>query len=83
MMPRMDGLELLQKIRTVHRLKSMRVIICTTVQERSKFIQATSLDIAYYLGKHPDQSMTISRMPKPDATQAVKTIESTLIARGA
>ena len=39
-------------------------------------------DIAYYLGKHPDQSMTISRMPKPDATQAVKTIESTLIARG-
>ena len=39
-------------------------------------------DIAYYLGKHPDQAMMISRMPKPDATQAVKTIESTLIARG-
>jgi hypothetical protein len=39
-------------------------------------------DIAYYLGKYPDQAMTISRMPKPDATQAVKTIESTLIARG-
>ncbi len=39
-------------------------------------------DIAYYLGKHPDQAMTISRVPKPAAIEAVKTIESTLIARG-
>jgi hypothetical protein len=39
-------------------------------------------DIAYYLGQHPDQAMSIARMPKADATQAVKTIESELIARG-
>ncbi len=40
-------------------------------------------DIAYYLGKHPDQALIISRMPAANASQAVKTIESTLIARGA
>ena len=64
MMPRMDGLELLQKIRSVHRLKRMRVIMCTTVQERAKFIQATSLDIAYYLGKPFTQKRVVEQVRK-------------------
>jgi two-component system chemotaxis response regulator CheY len=64
MMPRMDGLELLQKIRGVHRLKSMRVIMCTTVQERGKFIQATSLDIACYLGKPFTQKRVVEQVRK-------------------
>jgi two-component system, chemotaxis family, chemotaxis protein CheY len=64
MMPRMDGLELLQRIRTTHRLRCMPVIMCTTVQERSKYIQATSLDIDDYLRKPFTQKRVVDQVRK-------------------
>ena len=50
-MPRMDGLELLQRIRTHPRWRCMRVIVCSMNNERHRVAQAVSMDIEGYLVK--------------------------------
>jgi hypothetical protein len=39
-------------------------------------------DIAYYLGKHPDEAARISRMPLQDAGPAIFAIEAAVRANG-
>ena len=51
MMPQMDGVELLQRMRSDRRFNKFRVIMCTAVNERSRVIEAKSLDIDSYLLK--------------------------------
>lgn len=51
MMPRMDGLTLLEKIRSVFALKKLKIIICSAVQERMQITQVESLEIDAYLFK--------------------------------
>lgn len=51
MMPRMDGLDLLVRIRATHRLKGVKVIMCTAVNDRPRVISANSLDIDGYVLK--------------------------------
>lgn len=51
MMPQMDGIELLQRMRADRRLKRLKVIMCTAVNDRSRVIQAQSLDVDSYLLK--------------------------------
>jgi hypothetical protein len=44
---------------------------------------AYAADVAYYLGKHPEQSATIAQMTPADATLALQQIESTIGERSA
>ena len=38
-------------------------------------------DIAYYLGKHPEESARISQMPLPEAGKAIFDIEELVVER--
>jgi CheY-like chemotaxis protein len=51
MMPRMDGLALLEKIRSTPQFKRLKIIMCSAVNERFKVAQATSFDIDTYIVK--------------------------------
>lgn len=50
-MPRMDGLELLERMRSHARLKRVKVIMCTAVNDRMQIAQADSLEVDGYLVK--------------------------------
>ena len=41
------------------------------------------LAIAYYLGKHPEQSGAIAQMPPAEAGSAVRQLEATILAGSA
>ena len=51
LMPRMDGIELVQKIRTSPALRNLPIIVCSVVNERFRMATALSLDAAGYLIK--------------------------------
>lgn len=51
MMPRMDGLDLLARIRATPRLHGVKVIMCTAVNDRPRMVSANSLDIDGYVLK--------------------------------
>jgi CheY-like chemotaxis protein len=51
MMPRMDGLDLLARIRANHRLCGVKVIMCTAVNDQPHMTSANSLDIDGYILK--------------------------------
>lgn len=51
MMPRMDGLDLLARIRATPRLKGVKVVMCTAVNDRPRMVSANSLDIDGYVLK--------------------------------
>lgn len=51
MMPRMDGIEFLEKIRGVQKFKGLRVIVCSAVNDRARITHASSLEILSYIVK--------------------------------
>ncbi len=51
MMPRMDGLDLLARIRASDHLHGVKVIMCTAVNDRPRMLSANSLDIDGYILK--------------------------------
>ncbi len=51
MMPNMDGVELVQKIRGNPNLRSLRIIMCTVINDRYRMTEAFSLDISGYVVK--------------------------------
>ncbi len=51
MMPKLDGLSLVEKIRQDENLKSMRVILCTALSDRSKVQRAVQLGVLHYIVK--------------------------------
>lgn len=51
MMPRLDGVELVQKIRSNVNLRNMRIIMCTVINDRYRMAEALSLDISGYIVK--------------------------------
>lgn len=51
MMPEMDGLELLRRMREDARFKATPVIFCTALNERNTVLQAAALAIHYYIVK--------------------------------
>ena len=51
MMPEMDGIGLLQRMRADRRFSHLKVVMCTAVNERSRVIEAQSLDVDAYLLK--------------------------------
>jgi two-component system, chemotaxis family, chemotaxis protein CheY len=51
MMPRMDGVELIQKIRSNLNLRGLRIIMCTVINDRYRMAEALSLDISGYVVK--------------------------------
>lgn len=51
LMPRMDGIELVQKIRAAPPLRNLPIIICSMVNDRFRMAAALSLDAAGYLIK--------------------------------
>src|SRR6266498_3235747 len=46
MMPRVNGLELLQKMRSDNRLQRVKVIMCTVVRDPNHVQQAITLDVS-------------------------------------
>jgi CheY-like chemotaxis protein len=51
MMPGMDGLDLIGRIRASTRLSALPVILCTALNDRATVTQAASLEVAHYLVK--------------------------------
>lgn len=51
MMPELDGLELLRRMREDTRFKATPVIFCTALNERDTVLQAAALSINYYIVK--------------------------------
>lgn len=51
MMPRMDGLDLLARIRANDRLHGVKIVMCTAVNDRPRMSSANSLDIDGYILK--------------------------------
>ena len=50
-MPRMNGLELLKRVRADKRLASLKVCFCSSVRDRQTIIQAASYQPDYYVLK--------------------------------
>jgi two-component system chemotaxis response regulator CheY len=51
MMPEMDGLDLIGRIRASSRLATLPVILCTALNDRATVTQAASLEVAHYIVK--------------------------------
>ena len=51
MMPNLDGISLLKRIRGDQRLKNLSVIFCTTLNDRATVTQAAALSIDYFILK--------------------------------
>ena len=61
MMPRMNGLELLQKMRADARFQRVKVIMCTVVRDPNQVQQAITLDVSDYSLK-PFKNVTLVAM---------------------
>jgi len=61
MMPRMNGLELLQKMRADARFQRVKVIMCTVVRDPNQVQQAITLDVSDYILK-PFKNVTLVAM---------------------
>jgi two-component system, chemotaxis family, chemotaxis protein CheY len=58
MMPNLDGLELLKRIRDDQRFKNTSVILCTALNDRTSVTQAAALSVSYFIIK-PYTSKTV------------------------
>ena len=61
MMPRMDGLSLVEQMRQVESLKSMRVILCTALSDRAKVQRAVQLGVLHYIVKPYVRSLILEK----------------------
>lgn len=50
-MPEMDGLQLIQKIRSTPHLRDLDVIVCSSVKERDVVMKAAGMNVTHYLVK--------------------------------
>ena len=50
-MPKLDGFELIQRIRTSERLQTLRIVLCTAAKDRDPLIRAAQFGISHYLVK--------------------------------
>jgi CheY-like chemotaxis protein len=51
LLPNMDGLELVQRIRFKAGMRNQKIIICSSTKERHRIAAANSLEISGYIGK--------------------------------
>jgi two-component system, chemotaxis family, chemotaxis protein CheY len=63
-MPGMNGLELLKRIRGDERLKTLKVIFCTSVNERATVAQAIALSVNYYILKPYVKHLILEQIKK-------------------
>jgi two-component system chemotaxis response regulator CheY len=63
MMPGMDGIQLLERIRMNYSLRRMKIIMCSALNERSRIAQAYALEIQDYILK-PVQKEKITKAVK-------------------
>ena len=63
MMPGMDGIQLLEKIRLNYSLRRMKIVMCSALNERLRIAQAYALEIQDYILK-PVQSQKLVRAIK-------------------
>jgi two-component system chemotaxis response regulator CheY len=64
MMPEVDGIELLKRVRADERLKPLPVILCTALNDRTTVAQAMALRIDGYLVKPFNRSGVLERVKK-------------------
>ena len=64
MMPRLDGLELLKRIREDQRLKNTNVILCTSLNDRTTVTQAAALSINYFILKPYTRRTVLAQVQK-------------------
>jgi two-component system chemotaxis response regulator CheY len=51
MLPKLDGFELIQRIRSVEILQRLQIILCTAANDRETVVRAAQLGIRHYLVK--------------------------------
>ncbi len=63
-LPRMDGLQLLERMRAHARFQQTPVLICTAVKNRETVIRAAPLRVSYYLLKPFSPQMVLAELAK-------------------
>jgi two-component system chemotaxis response regulator CheY len=69
-MPEMDGLQLLQRIRSMPALVQMNVILCTSTTERNTVVKAAGLNVSRYLVK-PFQPVVVREQVRELLSQII------------
>lgn len=64
MMPRLTGLDFLEKVREDRRLKNLRVVLCTTASDRENVTRAAKARVDAYLTKPYDADLLIRELQK-------------------
>lgn len=64
MMPNLDGLELLKKMRDDPRFKSINVILCTALNDRTTVTRAAALSVNYFLLKPYAREAVLAQVQK-------------------
>lgn len=69
MMPELDGLELISRVRNDPRLASLPVILCTALNDRSTVEQAAALEVNHYITKPFSRSTVLAKVRDVAALQ--------------
>jgi response regulator RpfG family c-di-GMP phosphodiesterase len=75
MMPRMDGYELMERIRSHPKFKKIPIIVCTAIKDHFKIKEIQSLDISGYIVKPHTTKAVLDELEKALGRQSAKTGE--------
>ena len=78
MMPRMDGIELIEKVHSQPASKKIPIIVCTAINDRFKISQIQSLDIGGYIVKPYTSKAVFNELENALARQPGKPNEMAL-----
>ena len=85
MMPRLSGLDLVERIRATPSLKSLPIILCTAVKDRATVQKASSLAIGHYIVKPYTRARILEKLaliraqlPKAAAVESNRTVAERL-----
>ncbi len=72
MMPRLDGLSLVERIRQTEAIKDTRVILCTALSDRAKVQRAVQLGVLHYIVKPYIRSHILEKIRLVESELAAK-----------
>lgn len=71
--PRLDGLALVERIRTITALRNLPVILCTAVKDRQSVVRAAQLGVRHYLVKPYSRDAVLEKIRSTAAEKAART----------